>query len=254
MKNLVKKYFLFVAEKPIEKAIIIGSLLLIVAVLIITALYGKTEKALALDNTALYLTVLFAVLLSIVHFVITGLKVTSFYEDRERIILIYKDGEIEKYVKPIWGKYPYKIINLPAKWSIPMNNHEWYEFETTFQIRVNKQIATLVIKLNFLVYQGLSIKDLNTLIMRQDKTKENVRDYKFKECIEFIFNNHNLYLGNPVIIGTIISEWLPSNESRDELMEKIRRKITFPAIFFEDVKVIIDLLDVKLQLACCIDY
>jgi len=254
MKNLFKKYFLFVAEKPIEKAIIIGSLLFIVAVIFITALFGKTEKALALDSTAIYIAVLFTILLSILHFIVTGLKVTSFYEDRERIILIYKDEKIEKYEKPIWGKYPYKIINLPYGWSVPLSNGGSKEFETTLQIRVNKQIATMLLKFNFLIYKEFANNELYSLIACQSEGTESATHFDFKKCIEFVFRNHNQQLGNLKAIESIISNRLALDQPSDELVEKIREKINFPKSLFGNASIIIEVEEIKLQLACCIDY
>ena len=254
MKNLFKKYCLFVAEKPIEKAIIIGSLLFIVAVLVITSLFGKTEKGLALDSTAMYTAVFFTILLSIFDLIITGLNVTSFYENRERIILIYKDEKIEKYEKPLWGKYPYKIIDLPYGWSVPLSKGESKGFETTVKIRVNKQIATILLKFNFLVYKEFATYELSSLIAFQSEGKKNAVHFDFKKCIEFVFNNHNQGLGNLSAIEAIISDRFSLDQSGNELIEKIREKINFPKFLFDNTSIIIDVVDIKLQLACCIDF
>lgn len=175
--------------------------------------------------------------------------VTAFYHDNERIVLIYRDNSIERYQKPIWGKYEYCIIDLPEKWSLPLSKKVLDDLEIEMKIKVNKIISKLKFRFSFSFNDELNENELNALIKSQINYQA-ARHVDFTECIQSLFENYNLQSGDTDLLEIIISDWIDSPKTRDVLIEKIEKNIGFPSELFNNSRIKISLIKIELQLAC----
>lgn len=249
IQKLLKKYFLYVADAPIWKGIITGMILFISMIVLITAFFFNSGwTALNLSADALTISAYVTLILSAINYIVTKLCVTAFTHLDNKIIVIYNEDKIEKYKKPIWGKHPYCIINLPKNWTTPLSKRvNSIEIET--KIRVNKLISKLKFQIYFSFTDELNENELNTLIKSQ-VNYQSARHVDFAECIKSLFESHNLQAGNNDLIEIIISDWLDSIRDRTDLIEKINGIIFFPNVLFDNMEIEVLLEKVEIQLAC----
>jgi len=250
--KLIKKYFLYVANAPIWNGIITGMILFVLMIVLITAFFFNSGwTALNLSADALTFSAYFTLTLSAINFIVVKLFITSFTHLDKKIIVINNGEKIEKYQKPIWGNYPYCIIDLPRNWKTPLSKRV-NSIEIESKIRVNKLISRLKFQIFFSFTEELSENELNTLIKSQVNYRV-THHVNFAECIKSLFENNNQEAGNNAVIEIIISDWLDSPRDRNDLndlIEKINGIIDFPNDLFDNMKIEVLLEKVEIQLAC----
>lgn len=250
-KKWLRKYFLSMADAPIQKGIITGVILFTTLLILIMIFFFNSEWiALNLSGIALTISAYVTIFLSAINYIVAKLLITAFTRFDKRIIVIHDKDKVKKYAKPIWGKHPYSIIHLP-NWELPFTKRvNSIEIET--KIRVNRLISNLKFKLYFSFSGELNENELSTLV----KSRANyhlVHHVSFAECIKTLFENHNFQTGNNDVIEIIISDWLDSTKDRTDLVEKINGIISFPNDLFDNMKIEVLVENVEIQLACVLN-
>lgn len=250
MRKLIKRYFLAIAENPIENALIIGVVLFAVSLIIIIAKFGSANESIDPCRTALTICVFITVVLAFINVVVTSLKTTSFSQNKNKIILVYFPDGTKIYKKPIWGKYLYRIIKLPNEWLLPLADQveQNHKIVVNLKIRIKKQIAVFKIELDFWFNDEFKPEELGAMLICS-KVNENFRCFYFCECIEKIFNDYNLQDTNQTTLKTIIVERLHTPKSEDVLIKKIEEELSFPSTLFSNASIGATVLNAQLSLA-----
>ncbi|MHB8903589.1 MAG: hypothetical protein ACYC40_00585 [Patescibacteria group bacterium] len=136
----LKQYFLhFATDISYGVFMTLVSCLLIVFFLLCGLYFAKVDPE-HLRNYLVWgaiISVVISVALGAANIIVVEKKITVLHlkksYDRNQIALIYytgKGNEIVFYKKPLWGKFPYSIINLPEYWDINYysNSHDVIRF------------------------------------------------------------------------------------------------------------------------------
>lgn len=246
VKKLVKEYFLFVSQSPIFWALI-GALaffcLDFASLTVITCFSDKSTFELA--RTGIDTTIILAMILSAINIAVPNLAITSFRNSRQRIILIHREGKPEIYQKPLWGKYDYKVIDLPYKWFRPLSSGNETSLLINFQIPVNDKTLLVPLKLKFHFYCEIKARDLSALLALQAEKTRAEEIISFEECVKHVFEENNLTPEKREKIREIVDDCISEKKPLIQLIVKIKEEFFFPGHIFPNAEVKIKLISLK---------
>jgi hypothetical protein len=231
----LKKYFLFVCENSVFWAIVVSFVLFIVyliCVVVVTTVFKLGAQVPNLVRIGTAIAICFACILSGVNSLVSLFAITTFFPDKKSILLIYREeNKPEIYKKPIWGKYPYKIIELPDKWIMPLSDRT-KSVILFISLLVNNRKLLLPFRLSFYFYGELRANDLHILIMAQKKETREKSTINLEDCIKYIFEKYNLTKEKEEEIKNIVTDWTNEQESLAKLTMGFKDKVCFPSEIF----------------------
>jgi len=227
----MKKIILFSAGELVYVLVVSALLSAIAYILAVVSILGLSLESL----TSTWIAGLILVILSLDLWVISK-KVTSFSSNPGKVVIIYRDGTTpEKYQKPVWGKFYYKIIYFPKDWSA--------KIVISYSIKVVLEVEVLGRNVCFPCYLKLEIGDysdvktLNKILLMQD-VKADKKIFYFNKCLQHIFTNCNLIDGRKEELENLATQLFRVMADKENVFDRISEKLIFPNdIFWGNVSV-----------------
>lgn len=235
MKNLLKKYFLYVAEWPIKRSFFIAVGLFIILSIIRAFLSGVPGLSFSAEQAYKFSLIAFVVLLAI-NTIIPAIFVTYFFSDQfsdcHRLVLLRRSGYPPPsfiYSRPIWGKIPYAEIIFPENWDLqePVQKQT---LDLGVILRISsKQLAFLTFQTT-ISFNGLfQAGDLEELIRQQGPNSSHKTKFYFQKCLQEIVSR---YLSDR---RELITEDLIKWQNREMTTKDLEKKWIDSEIIFQGI-------------------
>lgn len=230
--NLLKRYFLYVAEQPLKRAFGIAAVLFIIFSLVRAFINGVPALSFSYDQIFNIFLIAFAILAAI-NIIVPAIFITYFFKDNRRAVLVRILGDAELssiYHRPSWGKNPYAEIIFPEGWDV-CESVQVQEFDLGVIFRISsRQLAFITVK-NVLILNGtFQAPNLEELIRQQGPNGSKNKKFYFRKCLQEILCR---YLSDRrELIKEDLVRWQNKVMTTKELEQKwIKPDIIFQGIF-----------------------
>ena len=246
MKELVKRYFLFIAPHPILWSLVISVLLFYTFIAILAVKNRSNDplesfEALNISYPAIVLYFLFVA----THILVVYKKITILPLDKGKIILFLSpEQEIKIYEKPLWineEQLAYWTIHLPDDWETPISQLELLEMPLSLTVPLRGKKVIFGFDLLFNFSDNFKPEELYDLIRIHGEKFPGKRDYQFNDLIERVFAFTNLSAEQQQKLCIIAEDWTEGKIIRAVLAMKVEKIVVQPKKIFSTAT--IQLLD-----------
>ena len=244
MENLLKKYFLFVANNPFR----VATWLTLAPAVVILVVFGFVFTDGPIFDFAVKVIVAIAffgyIFLAAINIIIPLIFITYFAKGDRTIVLIRTKDTLVKslvYQRPIWGKVPYVKIYFPENWNL---NDDSLVRETTLGVIVpviNQSLCYIAFKARFSFGPGdFQARDLEEMIWQQGTAGQYNKDFNFKSCLQKIIARK---LGDH---RELLRDWLLQWQEKAITIKELENNLLQLKLLPPDLFANIDLIELKL--------
>lgn len=239
--NLIQKYFLLVAKRPVAYVFWTVFTIFIVIRFGVGMYYDPTyprekEMANTLNILLPFISLMVFIIVAWINDSIVRAKITVLkLESCEMGILIYPDKQIVIYDGPVWGKPFVATIRFPEKWNWKVRKGDAREIEVSIKIDVNDVIrATVPILIKFTFSGPFILDDLKNVLQANFYTGQNHSVFSISKAIKKIVFDLNKGVNHDLIKKDSLS-YLTAKVKEEELISDISERIKFPEKLFINV-------------------
>lgn len=239
--NLIRKYFLLVAKRPVAYVFYAVLIFYFAARLIIGLSFNSEntgeEKTASLIVYILSFASFFVfVVVAWINDTVVRSKVTVLkLKQNEMGLLIYPEGTIETYERPVWAQPLIAVVEFPKEWNWRIKEGDELKIEISIAITVNEVIcASVPILVTFIFSGSFNQKDLISVLNENYYVFKVHKVFNFGKLVKKKIADLNMGENHDLISQDALG-YLQGKVVEEQLLCDIKGKIKFPDKLFDNV-------------------